>query len=61
MKKKSREEIATGLNCRERNLMPFTNFSSLGILSPDLSRHLIPATFNFFEKKVFSSFFPKTF
>ena len=48
---KSWEDNFTGLNCHERNLVPFVTFSSLDILFPDLSRHLIPATCNFFLKK----------
>ena len=55
---KSWEDNVTGLNYHERNLVPFVTFSSFDILFPDLSRHLIPTTCNFFfEKKLLLLFF----
>ena len=57
-----REENVAEINCSERNLATLVNFSSRDNFLSNFSGHLIPATFNFFEKKVFSlSFFTKRF
>ena len=49
-----REENVAEINCSERNLATLVNFSSRDNFLSNFSGHLIPATFNFFEKKVFS-------
>ena len=46
-----------GINCREKNLASFAKFSSRGHLFSDLLRHLLLATFHFFEKNVYFLFF----
>ena len=52
-----REENVAEINCSERNLATLVNFSSRDNFLSNFSGHLIPATFNFFEKKSFLSHF----
>ena len=48
-----------GIRCRDRNLTFFATFCCCNSLFFELSQHWIPATFNVFEKKLFSLIFPK--
>lgn len=49
---KDENVYVAGINCLEINLAIFATFSSHDKLFPDLLRHLITMTFNFFEKKI---------
>ena len=58
-RKKYWERNLAGISCRDRNLVFFPTFCCCNNLFSELSQHLIPATFNVFEKKIIFSHFSK--